>query len=129
MQIGGGYIIDPIEKLQRGCCYCADGCVKRLYSYAPQRKDFINDDGTLKKSDWKKATDNYKALISFNRKNANKCRNKDKEIEVFRTIECPHKECPYHELDEVTTYREYLRTQKVKMGDISRMFSSWNKSR
>ena len=36
----------------------------------------------------------------------------------FVSRHCPFDECPYHELDEYDTYREYLKHNKVDLGDL-----------
>lgn len=35
---------------------------------------------------------------------------------------CPFDECPYHELDNVTSYEEYLESQNEKVYDFERIF-------
>jgi hypothetical protein len=35
---------------------------------------------------------------------------------------CPYDECPYHELDNVTSYEEYLESQNDKVYDFERIF-------
>lgn len=121
LKIGGGYIITPTEKNPRGCLYCADGKVRTLASYRPQKQDFSEGE----KDKWNSAKKEYERLLAFNKYHLQQ----KKEDEVCRVIECPHEECPYHELDNVKSYAEYERTSRIGIGDISRLFSSWNKTR
>jgi Fe-S-cluster-containing dehydrogenase component len=38
---------------------------------------------------------------------------------------CPHEECPYHELDKVETYQEYLKNAKV--GGLAKLLANLTK--
>ena len=40
------------------------------------------------------------------------------------TQACPYDECPYHELDTVSSYEEYLRSQEGQVLDFERIFES-----
>lgn len=36
----------------------------------------------------------------------------------YRARHCPFSECPYRELDEYDTYKDYLKNTKVDLGDL-----------
>ena len=40
----------------------------------------------------------------------------------FTHCKCPHEKCPYHELDKVKTYQEYLK--KAKVGGLAKLLAN-----
>ena len=37
----------------------------------------------------------------------------DRDDRYYRRLECPHKQCPYHDLDDTNSYSEYMEKSNM----------------
>ena len=115
--IKGGYVVNPYEKLQRGCTYCLECECRTVESLKPLKHDY--DDQFV----WICERKEYDAMVEFNRMGYSSRTRKG--IDMHGVCICPYKECPYHELDDVETYSEYEEMQGIRIGDLARLMSGY----
>ena len=115
-----GYVVNPVEKFQRGCIYCFDSITYKTDTFRPFKKDY--DDYF----EWCDADKKYREMVEFNREGYTSRTRKG--IELRGITMCPYKECPYHELDNCESYNKFVESQGFKVGELAQMMSDWIRS-
>ena len=110
MKYRDGYLVSRKDKYKRGCAYCMDAKSLQEHEIRPSKESCKTWE------EYKAKRKEYRAVLDYCREDGKRSRN---GINLQGFLLCPHKECPYTELDECKCYRDFVA--HAEFGDITRL--------